>query len=86
MSAPSANLPAHIIDDAIEDTKMTLFILQRRKEGESFGAISSLCGLSKSACYDRFLRACNRIDRHGGVDAVDESCVTHEDNTDKKDA
>ena len=75
MKGPEDEFAVERINQAIEDTKVTLFILERRKENETFGKIAEMCGLSKSACYSRFVRACGRDTSTGGIDITDGTYV-----------
>ena len=71
--------PEYRIDDAIKEQKLILFILEQRKNNVSFTKIAEKAGVSKSACYSRFLRACKRpsaITENYGIDSVDGSSIS----------
>ena len=71
------------LEQAIADTKLTLFILERRRDGNSFTEIAKSCNLSRSGCYLRYMQACgNRRILDAAVDAVDQTVV---ENTSEED-
>ena len=68
------------LEQAINDTKLTLFILESRLNGKSFGEIAIACGLARSSCYSRYMRALgNRRIPETAVDAVDQTVITDDE-------
>lgn len=68
------------LEDAIKETRLTLLILERRLEGNSFKAIAESCGLSRSGCYARYMAALKtRSISNTAIDAVDNNIIADED-------
>lgn len=82
-STPDATMDQRIAS-AIEDTKRTLLILERRQAGDSFATIAKMSGLSKTAVYSRFMRAYNQDAEWGAIDPVDGSYIGFEKESSQK--
>ena len=74
--AISAESAKETLDKAIEDTKITLYILEGRRDNKTFAEIADGCGITRGGCYLKYMHACGKLRVNDtAIDSVDQTVI-----------